>query len=545
MDRLPLERRIASAFVRTHGKHGDLTAQAHERGVHRQTIYREARWVERQLDCPDWQQERQALLQQNHALRDQVAQLQEQLAQRVVLDEDRQTQLASAGQAMGVSLPILRQLLLVLFQDSPQRAPSVAKLGRWTKAMGAKSAQLLQVLDEHTKPLVEHALADEVYTNAAVLMIVEPESMCWVTGKMNKVTGQAWHDEFKQLPHLQTVTRDAGKSLGCGVKLLNQARQSQDQSQKDQSQKDQSQKDQGQKDQGQKPVADQLDHFHSLREGGRAVGRAERAAKRAFTKAEAAEKERQRRSRQGQSLQGIAPPAPLWRRAEKAMDAWIERERLWRQAKAALLLVTPEGTLNTRERAEKLLTEALRPLPDKDFAKSKRLLQKPQTLSYLDEVQRKIQAVEVPQEIKEAAVQQECLRRRPELLKGDSVSAAALRGVLLVNAVLLTKAGPLGVQAIEQVQSIFRQAWRASSLVECLNSVVRMHQARHRKMSQSLLDLKRLHWNCHTFRTGRRRRTTPYERLGVKLPPGVTWWQLLKWPPEQLREKLSAATIAD
>ena len=30
-------------------------------------------------------------------------------------------------------------------------------------------------------------------------------------------------------------------------------------------------------------------------------------------------------------------------------------------------------------------------------------------------------------------------------------------------------------------------------------------EGRHRKMTQGLLDLKRLYWNCHTFRTGRRK----------------------------------------
>ena len=70
-------------------------------------------------------------------------------------------------------------------------------------------------------------------------------------------------------------------------------------------------------------------------------------------------------------------------------------------------------------------------------------------------------------------------------------------------------------------------------------SVARMQQARHRKLSQGLLDLKRLYWNCHTFRTGRRQKTSPYERLGVVLPKGLRWWQLLKMTPEQLRDKLS------
>jgi len=94
------------------------------------------------------------------------------------------------------------------------------------------------------------------------------------------------------------------------------------------------------------------------------------------------------------------------------------------------------------------------------------------------------------------------------------------------------------------IRDILRRAYRASSLVECINSVLRMHQAGHRRMTQGLLDLKRLYWNCHTFRTGRRRGTTPYQRLGLPWPEGLRWWDVLKLTPEQLRNKLSTAKNA-
>ena len=93
--------------------------------------------------------------------------------------------------------------------------------------------------------------------------------------------------------------------------------------------------------------------------------------------------------------------------------------------------------------------------------------------------------------------------------------------MLLVCTVVLAKAGAVGRQAVQGVQAIFRTTWRASSLVECINSVLRMQQVRHRKMRQGLLDLKRLYWNCHRFRSGRRRGTTSYQRLGVPWPPGL------------------------
>jgi hypothetical protein len=76
--------------------------------------------------------------------------------------------------------------------------------------------------------------------------------------------------------------------------------------------------------------------------------------------------------------------------------------------------------------------------------------------------------------------------------------------------------------------------------VECINSVARMQQSRHRKMTQGLLDLKRLYWNGREFRTGQRRRKSPYELHGMQLPTR-DWWELLRWTPEQLRQHLQGA----
>ncbi len=94
------------------------------------------------------------------------------------------------------------------------------------------------------------------------------------------------------------------------------------------------------------------------------------------------------------------------------------------------------------------------------------------------------------------------------------------------------------------MRAAMRDVGRASSCVEGINSVVRMQQSRHRKMTQELLDLKRLYWNLRKFRTERRKKTSPYERLGVPVPPNLTWWQLLQLTPDQLRGLLSALPIA-
>jgi hypothetical protein len=292
-------------------------------------------------------------------------------------------------------------------------------------------------------------------------------------------------------------------------------------------------------------IVDQGDHFHALRGGGVGLRKAELQAQKAFAAVEAAEKELAACDRQGHKRTGPAVRLHhALQKAERAMDHWQEQERLWQKTKEALLLFTPSGELNTRARAEAVLAETLPQLPDSAFAKTKRSLHKAEMLNYLDRVERKIAALPLPEAVKQAAVGQEGLRRRPEALQGESQSAAALRGILLVCAVVLGKAEAEGQQAIAAIRDILRRAYRASSLVECVNSVLRMQQAGHRRMTQGLLDLKRLSWNCHTFGSGRRRKTTPYQRLGVPWPEGLRWWDVLKLTPEQLREKLSTARIA-
>ena len=118
-------------------------------------------------------------------------------------------------------------------------------------------------------------------------------------------------------------------------------------------------------------------------------------------------------------------------------------------------------------------------------------------------------AAPLPAELRQAAVRCEGLRRHPELLHHDDPAAAARRGVLLVLTTLLALAGLPGEAAVTTVRDILRQAWRASSLVENVNSVVRMQQARHRNLTQGLLNLKRLYWNCRPFTAGRRKNQSP------------------------------------
>lgn len=514
--------RLASAAVVFFGHHGDISQQAQLRHVSRQCLYREAHSVLRDLDDSHLRQELARLQQQVADLQTQVSKLQAQRPFRVLIDTDKQAEFASTAQAEGVSLPVARRLCAVFLG---QRTPSVAALGRLTQQAGQRAGLLLEVLDQQARPHVRQAAADEIFFGSKpVLMVVEPQSLCWLSGRLSTSRdGAAWASEFRQLPALEHVARDGGTGLANGLARVNQERQ----------------------ENYQPVIGDQLDHFHTLREGGRVLRKTQGRAERAWTAAEEADKKVAQQDRQGQALTGYATQAVLkWQRAEAAFHQWEKEEGILKQIRQELQSFTTSGELNSRERAMQAVETLVEPLDGEQWAKFKRALRRPETYAYLDRLKGKSEALPVSVAVREAVVQSEGIRQHPELVQGEGQRAGVLRGLLLVWSVLIAQAGAAGQQAVSAFGQAVRYAGKASSCVEGLNSVVRMQQSRHRKMSQGLLDLKRLYWNLRKFRTGGRKKTSPYERLGVPVPANLSWWQLLQLTPEQLRPLLSAQPLA-
>jgi hypothetical protein len=510
--------RLASACIVFFGQRGEISQHAQQRGVSRQRLYREADSVLRDLDAAAQQQRLVCLQQQVADLQRRLQQLQAAQRGAVVLTADLQAEFASTAQAEGVSLPVARRLLAVFLRAD---TPSVAQLGRFSRQAGLRAGPLLEVFDEHARALARQGAADEIFFGQRpVLMVVEPDSQCWLSGRLSASRdGEQWAQELQKLPALEHLVRDGGKGLENGLARVNRQRQ-----------------------QDQQPlISDQLDHFHTLREGRRALRKTQAQAERAWSKAEAADKKVAWQQRHGQARTGYQTQAVLaWHKAEQAFHCWENAERAFEQIRQALRPFTPQGELNSRQKAEQAVAAVLPQLSGEHWDKFKRLLQRPETYTYLDRLERQLKALPVAAEVKEAALRSEGIGQNPELVRGEGQRQAVLRGLLLVWSVLLAKAGQAGQQAVAALRQALRGACRASSCVEGLNSVVRMQQSRHRKMTQGLLDLKRLYWNLRPFRTGRRQKTSPFERLGVPLPPNLSWWQLLQLTPEQLRTLLSA-----
>ncbi len=513
--------RLASAAVVLFGRHGAVSRLARRRGVSRQALYRQAHGVVAAVHGSAARRRRRRLRRRLAELRGQLADCQRRLRQAAVAGADMQAQFAATAQALGVSLSAARALLAVVLGDA---TPSVSALGRRAQQAARRAGAALAALDEHSRARARQVAADELFAGRKpVLVTVEQDSLCWLGGRLaDDRDGPTWAEELARLPAAEQVTRDGGQGLRKGLELANDQRRAA----------------------GQAAVADQEDHFHLLHRARRALREVRAKAARALGRAGRAQEALDHARRQGRPTGGTGRSAhAAWRRAEQAFDRWAAQEGAFGRLRAALRLFTPEGELNTRARAEAEVQAALAELTGPEWARARRRLAAPETFTFLDRVHEQLAAVPLPAEVKDKLTRAEGLRRRPELLQGEGPGAAALRGVTLVVGALVALLGEAGPPALAHVQAALRGAWRASSLVEGLNSVLRMQQARQKRLTQGLLDLKRLHWNLHPFRAGKRKGQCPYQRLGLALPKG-SWWDLLKMPPEQLREQLSALNQA-
>jgi hypothetical protein len=223
-------------------------------------------------------------------------------------------------------------------------------LGRFSRQAGLRAGPLLGVFDEHARPRTRQGAADEIFFGQKpVLMVVEPDSQCWLSGRLfASRDGEQWAQERRRLPALEHLVRDGGKGLANGLACVNRQRQQDERA----------------------LISDQLDHFHTLREGRRALRKAQAQAEHAWTQAEQADRKEAQQGRQGQARTGYATQAVLkWQKAEKAFHQWEDAEHAFEQIRQALRPFTSQGELNTRQKAEQAVQAVLPQLPGEHWDK--------------------------------------------------------------------------------------------------------------------------------------------------------------------------------
>ena len=298
--------RFTSAAVVFYGPQGAVSQYAAQRGVSRQTLYREADAVLSALDPRPHQEECAHLRQQVADLRAQCKQLQCRLAAAIIVDRDKQAEFAATGQARGVSLAVLHLLLAVILGAA---APSRAELGRFSRAAGKRAGALLTVLDAHSCSRARQVAADEVFSGRQpILMTIEPESLCWLGGRLaDNYSGETWASEFRALTVAEQITTDGGSGLRKGIALVTAERQQA----------------------GRPPLHDQRDHFHILHRARRARRGARFQAVQALRRAERAQAEYDHAGRIGRPRSAMQSRLlkQAWAKAERAMDRWTAQEQ--------------------------------------------------------------------------------------------------------------------------------------------------------------------------------------------------------------------------
>jgi hypothetical protein len=532
MARLSVLTWIGNAAVALFGKHGDVTAQAEQAACSRQTVYDHATLVQQAVtDCQlpgpcraELLDENRRLREENQALRQQLALAQQQAADAIPFGSSQRLRLAVVTSAMGLSLNQIADLFLILLGNVGQ-APDRATIGRWVLAQACQAGLVLAVLDKHTRSLARHLCLDEIFfRQKPVLMAVEPFSMAWLLGqRAADRTGATWLESLQPFDHLEFAQSDQGSGLQKGLRLLLEQRQAAALANASVEPK--------------VLFSNGLDLFH-IAQAARAPLRARwREVEKAFNEYEAVRALVARaKEKKPQAVGGLTRRMQAaWANVEWRWLWYEKQEQAWQRARGAFELFRPDGLLNDRAWAEQEIKAACVVLKGPAWTKVRKLLNDPRTLAFLDRTHQELAKAEPRAAVREALVRLWRWENKP--------STAGTSAAVVVARVVCARLAKDWGAAYARVSDVLEHVLRASSAVECLNSIVRMQQARHRNLSQEMLDLKRLYWNCRPFRDGQRAGKSPYQHLGVALPT-FDFWDLLQLGPEKLRQHLSSQQLA-
>lgn len=519
---LPVEQWIGNAAAVLSGTWGAITRRSEQSGYSRTAIYTHAtRVVQAVANEQAGGLSYEELWAEYERLRAENQDLWQAWAEAEELSEAKQREVAASGSAMGLSLTQVVTVLAIVLPWGV--VPSRATVGRWVQQAAVQAGRILEVLDRACQARVLVLCLDEIFFHREpIWMGIEPDSLVWVAGQRGPDrSGESWRQVIEHWPCLEHVIADGGTGLERGVKLANESRSAL-----------------AQESESVSPVAITmgLDIFHTQRELERALRGVEKRAERQLEAASQTDAKVAQAKRRGRDTRGMAGAAGrAWRKAEALFDEAVQAHEAVDQIQSALSWFDARGALYSRQTAQAQLDEAMATLQDECWRKAKRLLSDARALSHLDRLNDQL-ALAVPEpRLREALTHLWYLSQAMRGAAGDE--RVRLESLALMEQVLCDRLGGEWTTAYEQVDALLRQAVRASSAVEGVNSVVRMHQGRHRQVSQGMLDLKRLYWNCRLFRDGKRKGHCPYELLGLTLPTS-NWWELLQMDPKELEHKL-------
>jgi hypothetical protein len=323
---------------------------------------------------------------------------------------------------------------------------------------------------------------------------------------------ETWKTQLDPFSRLEFAVSDAAKGIAAAVEQVAEGRRG---------------------DASAPALGHGLDVFHTAKEAHTVLARQWRQAESVWIEAETADAQVDRAQEQGLDARGPAGPArAAWRKATAARERVERLEAAWRRARAALELFRPDGRLNDRASAGAEIAAAVAELPGAEWKTVRNFLLDRRSLGFLDRMHQRLATAEPRPQWREAMAWRWWRRHRRPTPTANPLTA-------LMHEVARQRPRTGEERAsYDRVAAVLKGTVRASSAVECMNSVLRMQQSRHRRMTQPMLDLKRLYWNSHPFRSGPRKDACPYQSLGLGLPT-FDFWELLQAKPAELTQELS------
>jgi transposase-like protein len=439
---------------------------------------------------------------ENASLRARIQELEAKQENSIEVTHQRVRDLSLTLAVLPVSYRDIRDVIALAYGE--EYAPSEASICGMVQYYGTIAGLIL--LDAEVASEFSNACIDEIFFHQTpILTVVDPDSMAvGACERSEDRTGESWHAVLSHFPNLDYIISDQAKGIAKGIYLTGTP----------------------------ETIQHQSDLYHFLIEVSRTTRRLETRLEKLLKAEEKA-------------WQDWVEGRIYVKTMEKTEATVVRQLELMEEYYQALELLdfafspmTSDHQVNTREHGHQILSDViqrLKSLPELGIDDLVKTLEKraPGCLVFLDQLQRELSSIPVElgedsqftaEQIREWAIQEVCLEHAMANDPSDEVFSSYRE--LWEKVRSLKKLMPVFLKVVSAVRRILYHPKRASSLVECYNSILRPIQQVKKQVTQEFLWLKALHHNMKSFKQGRRKGKSPFQILGVDSGK-QDWIQLL------------------
>lgn len=278
---------------------------------------------------------------------------------------------------------------------------------------------------------------------------------------------------------------------------------------------------------GTPPLHHQADLFHCKRDRNRVQRQLEAAAYRAIAREEA-----QRRSvARVRDKRGHATAlGKIQQQTAHTLERFDRVEQACQTMDAALELFDAHGGLRRPEHAQTMMQQAVAELKTVDEPRLQPILRHAQASTlwtFLPLLWARLQALGLPPELLSALTFLWFYQEQATDTVRQTLGPKRLLCLLTLR-MAAAQGCPVAMWA-QHVDALLTRVWRASSLIEAMNSLLRGYQNNKKHVSEEFLYVCAVYHNLRPFRHGKRKWRSPLGILGIEVPC-PHWLHLLRHP---------------